>query len=45
VTIRYGIYFTFEALISEWQNRPLEEIYGVVFMDAVHYKVRSEGRW
>lgn len=31
-------------LISEWQNRPLEEIYGVVFMDAIHYKVRSEGR-
>lgn len=31
-------------LISEWQNRPLEEVYGIVFMDAIHYKVRSEGR-
>ena len=31
-------------LISEWQTRPLEEIYAVVFMDAIHYKVRSEGR-
>lgn len=31
-------------LVTEWQNRPLEEIYGVVFMDAIHYKVRSEGR-
>lgn len=31
-------------LVAEWQNRPLEEIYGIVFMDAIHYKVRSEGR-
>lgn len=31
-------------LAAEWQNRPLEEIYGIVFMDAIHYKVRSEGR-
>jgi putative transposase len=31
-------------LVTEWQNRPLEEIYGIVFMDAIHYKVRSEGR-
>jgi len=31
-------------LVSEWQNRPLEEVYGIVFMDAIHYKVRSEGR-
>ena len=31
-------------LVTEWQNRPLEEIYSVVFIDAIHYKVRSEGR-
>ena len=31
-------------LVTEWQNRPLEEIYAIVFMDAIHYKVRSEGR-
>jgi putative transposase len=31
-------------LVTEWQTRPLEEIYAVVFMDAIHYKVRSEGR-
>ena len=31
-------------LVDEWQNRPLEEVYGIVFMDAIHYKVRSEGR-
>jgi len=31
-------------LVTEWQARPLEEVYGIVFMDAIHYKVRSEGR-
>ena len=31
-------------LVKEWQERPLEEIYAVVFMDAIHYHVRSEGR-
>jgi transposase-like protein len=29
---------------KEWQNRPLEEIYAVMFMDAIHYNVRSEGQ-
>ena len=27
----------------EWQNRPLDEIYAIVFMDAVFLKMRSEG--
>jgi len=31
-------------LVTEWQSRPLEEVYSIVFMDAIHYKVRSEGR-
>jgi len=31
-------------LVTEWQNRPLEEVYAIVFVDAIHYKVRSEGR-
>ena len=31
-------------LVKEWQERPLEEIYAVVFMDAIHYHVRNEGR-
>lgn len=31
-------------LVKEWQSRPLEEIYAVVFMDAIHFHVRSEGR-
>ena len=29
---------------KEWQNRPLESVYAMVFMDAIHYHVRSEGR-
>ncbi|EQK37156.1 MAG: IS256 family transposase [Paraclostridium dentum] len=31
-------------LANEWQNRPLDSIYPIVFMDAVHYKVRIDGR-
>ena len=31
-------------VVKEWQERPLEEIYAVVFMDAIHYHVRHEGR-
>ena len=30
--------------MREWQSRPLEEIYAVVFMDAIHFHVRSEGQ-
>ena len=29
---------------KEWQQRPLEPIYAVVFLDAIHYHVRSEGQ-
>ena len=31
-------------IVKEWQERPLEEVYAVVFMDAIHYHVRSEDR-
>lgn len=31
-------------IVKEWQERPLEGIYAVVFLDAIHYHVRSEGR-
>lgn len=27
--------------VTEWQNRPLEESYPFVFMDAIHYKIRE----
>ena len=30
--------------IEEWRNRPLESVYPFVFLDAIHYKVREEGR-
>ena len=28
--------------IEDWQNRPLDEIYPVVYIDAIHYSVRDE---
>ena len=31
-------------VVKEWQQRPLESIYAVVFMDAIHYHVRQDGR-
>ena len=31
-------------LAKEWQQRPLEAVYAVAFMDAIHYHVRSEGQ-
>ena len=31
-------------IAKEWQQRPLENIYAVVFMDAIHFHVRSEGQ-
>jgi transposase-like protein len=29
--------------IKEWQNRPLENVYPVIWLDAMHFKVRHEG--
>ncbi|MEX2859170.1 transposase [Clostridioides difficile] len=31
-------------LAHEWQNIPLDMIYPIVFMDAIHYKIRSKDR-
>ena len=31
--------------LKEWQQRPLESHYPIVWMDAVHYKVREDGRY
>lgn len=31
-------------LIKEWQARPLEDVYCIVWLDAMHYKVKDEGR-
>jgi putative transposase len=30
--------------IGQWQNRPLESVYPIVWMDAIHFKVREEDR-
>jgi putative transposase len=27
-----------------WQNRPLDDVYAVLFMDAIHYKIRNDGK-
>ena len=31
-------------IAKEWQQRPLESVYAVVLLDAIHYHVRSEGQ-
>ena len=31
-------------IAKEWRQRPLEAVYAVVFLDAIHYPVRSEGQ-
>lgn len=31
-------------LVKEWQQRPLESLYCIVWLDAMHYKVKEEGR-
>ncbi|MBU6079959.1 IS256 family transposase [Allobacillus halotolerans] len=30
--------------ISEWQSRPLERVYPIVYLDAIHFKVKHENR-
>jgi transposase-like protein len=30
--------------VKAWQNRPLESVYCIVWLDAMHYKVREEGQ-
>ena len=31
--------------LKEWQQRPLESVYPIIWMDAVHYKIKEEGRY
>lgn len=31
--------------IQEWRDRPLDNFYPIVYLDAVHFKVRHEGRY
>lgn len=30
--------------IKEWQSRPLDEVYCILWLDAMHYKVKEDGR-
>jgi putative transposase len=30
--------------IREWQSRPLERVYCIVWMDAIHFKIREDGK-
>ena len=30
--------------LEEWRNRPLEAVYAVLYLDAIHFKIRDEGR-
>jgi transposase-like protein len=32
------------ADIKLWQNRPLEDVYPIIWIDAIHYKIRQEGK-
>ena len=32
-------------LLKEWQQRPLESIYPFVWLDAIHYKIKENGKY
>lgn len=31
-------------MVKEWQNRPLQQIYAIIFLDAIHFKVKQDGQ-
>lgn len=31
-------------LVSEWQARPLDKVYPIIYLDAIHFKVRKDSR-
>lgn len=31
-------------MVKEWQSRPLDDLYCIVWLDAIHYKVREDGK-
>lgn len=31
-------------LVEEWQNRPLESVYALVFLDCIHVKLKRDGK-
>ena len=32
-------------MLQEWRTRPLEAVYPFLFLDAIHYKVKEDGRY
>lgn len=32
-------------VIQEWQRRPLEAFYPILYLDAIHFKIRNDGRY
>lgn len=32
------------SLVETWQNRPLEAVYPIVYLDAIHMKIRRDGK-
>ena len=32
-------------MLNEWKTRPLETVYPFVFLDAIHYKVKEDGKY
>lgn len=43
-TLISGITDKITPVAKEWQNRPLEPVYPIIFMDAIHYKVKQDNR-
>lgn len=39
-----GITDSIVPKVKEWQNRPLESVYPIVWLDAIHFKVKEDGR-
>jgi len=32
-------------MLQEWRTRPLEAVYPFIFLDAIHYKIKEDGRY
>ena len=43
VNSRYGSMEIEVPQIEDWQNRPLDEVYPILYIDAIHYSVRDNG--
>jgi len=51
----YGVYFSKASIgvvtdkiipmLTEWKERPLQALYPFVWLDAIHYKVKEDGRY